>query len=66
MSRKVNGTYYTKEQAGYAKKYLKNFDEIRIRVPKGEKEALYQEINKRGYESMNQFVREAIYFFLDQ
>ena len=66
MSRKVNGKYYTKEQAEYSKKYLHNFDEIRIRIPKGEKAELYKEIKKRGYTSMNQFVQDAIHYFLQQ
>ena len=66
MSKKVNGKYYSPEQAAYAKKYLRNFDEIRIRIPKGEKAELYKEIKKHGYTSMNQFVQDAIQYFLQQ
>jgi|GEM_PF-6858389 len=48
---------YNKE---HAKNYLEKFDEIKIRVPKGEKEKLKLFIEEVGYISMNQFIVDAI------
>lgn len=45
------------------KKYLATLDEIRIRVPKGQKEELKAFIEDCGYSSMNQFVVDAIEFY---
>jgi hypothetical protein len=44
-------------------KYLAKLDEIRTRVPMGEKEKLAQFVEECGYPSMNQFVRDAIEFY---
>ena len=43
--------------------YLAKLDEIRTRVPKGEKEKLSKFVEECGYPSMNQFVKDAIEFY---
>ena len=48
-----------KKQLEYAKEYLKNFDEIKIRVPKGEKERIRLHAEGNGG-SMNAFIIRAI------
>jgi len=53
------GAQYTKAQAESAKKYLSNFDEIRIRIPKGKKEE-YKQMAKAEGKSLNQFVIDCI------
>ena len=51
---------YTKAQARSAKKYLKEtVEDVRIRVPKGQKAVIKAHADKNG-ESMNQFVIRAI------
>ena len=50
------GGQYTKAQAAAAKKYQKQFDEIKIRVPKGEKEEWQAFVHECGFSSMNEFV----------
>ncbi len=51
---------YTEAQAKAAKKYLKeSVEDIRIRVPKGQKEVVKSHSDKMG-ESMNSFVIRAI------
>ena len=47
---------YNKE---YAKKYLDKLDEIKIRLPKGEKEKIRAYAESRG-ESVNGFIARAI------
>ena len=48
---------YNKE---YAKKYLGKLDEIRIRLPKGEKDTIKAHAESMG-ESTNAFITRAIY-----
>ena len=51
---------YTEVQARSAKKYLKEtVEDVRIRVPKGQKAVIKAHADKNG-ESMNQFVIRAI------
>lgn len=51
---------YTEAQARSAKKYLKEtVEDVRIRVPKGQKAVIKAHADKNG-ESMNQFVIRAI------
>jgi predicted HicB family RNase H-like nuclease len=45
----------SKKQLGYAKKYLQKFDEIKIRVPEGEKEKI-QAYAKANGESVNAYI----------
>lgn len=47
------------KQLEYAKKYLKNLDEIRVRVPKGERDKIKEYAESKG-ESMNGFIVRAI------
>lgn len=47
---------YNKE---YAKKYLDKLDEIKLRLPKGEKEKIRAHAESRG-ESVNAFIARAI------
>lgn len=59
MSDKKKGRY-TEAQAKAAKKYLKeSVDDVRIRVPKGQKAVIKDHAEKQG-ESMNAFVIRAI------
>lgn len=42
-------------------KYLKNnFDDIKIRVPKGEREEYKKRVTLLGYESFNKFIIDAV------
>ena len=50
------GGQYTKAQAAAAKKYHNQFDEIKIRVPKGEKEEWQAFVRDCGFPSMNEFI----------
>ena len=50
------GDKYTKAQAAAAKKYHERFDEIKIRVPKGEKEEWQAFVHECGFSSMNEFI----------
>lgn len=45
------------------KKYLATLDEIRIRMPKGQKDELKAFVEDCGYTSMNQFVVDAIEYY---
>lgn len=54
------GGQYTKAQAAAAKKYQKQFDEIKIRVPKGEKEEWQAFVHECGFASMNDFIIKAM------
>lgn len=47
---------YNKE---YAKKYLDKLDEIKLRLPKGDKEKIRAHAESRG-ESLNAFIARAI------
>lgn len=42
----------------------KAYDQLLIRMPKGNKQELRKEVEAAGYESVNQFVIEAIEFYL--
>ena len=58
--RKEGKSRYTEAQARSAKKYLKEtVEDVRIRVPKGQKAVIKAHADKNG-ESMNQFVIRAI------
>ena len=52
-------TKTSKKQLEYANNYLKKFDEIKIRVPKGKKEIIKNHADSMG-ESMNAFIDRAI------
>lgn len=54
------GSQYTKAQAAAAKKYHQQFDEIKIRVPKGGKEEWQAFVHECGFPSMNDFVIQAM------
>lgn len=54
------GGKYTNTQAAAAKKYHKRFDEIKIRVPKGEKEEWQAFVHECGFTSMNDFIIQAM------
>ncbi|MBE5895350.1 MAG: hypothetical protein E7285_06750 [Lachnospiraceae bacterium] len=58
--------YYTPKQAEYAKKYLKNFDEIKIRVPKGDKQIYMDQANQLGYSSFNSFAIAAMNDYIER
>lgn len=49
------GAEYTKSQANASLKYLKGFDEIKVRVQKGKKDE-YRKIAESEGKSLNQFV----------
>lgn len=49
----------SEKQLGYAKKYQSNFDDIKIRVPKGTREEWRTEAEKRE-KSLNQFVIDCV------
>ena len=52
-------TYYTESQKRAAQKYLSGLDEIRIRLPKGQKAEIKAAADASG-ESMNEFILTAI------
>ena len=54
------GGKYTNTQAAAAKKYHQRFDEIKIRVPKGEKEEWQAFVHECGFTSMNEFIIKAM------
>ena len=45
------------------KKYLATLDEIRIRMPKGERDKLKAFVEEYGFVSMNQFVVDAMEYY---
>lgn len=45
------------------KKYLAKLDEIRIRMPKGEKDKLKAFVEEYGFVSVNQFVVDAMEYY---
>jgi predicted HicB family RNase H-like nuclease len=47
------------KQLEYAKNYFKKFDDIKVRVPKGDKDK-YKTIAEQHGTSLNQFVIDAI------
>lgn len=49
------GATYTKAQAKASAEYLKKFDEIRIRVPKGKKAEYMKQAEAEG-KSLNQYI----------
>lgn len=50
-----------KSQMKATAKYVKNhYDDIKLRVAKGERERLKQEITLLGYDSLNRFIVDAI------
>lgn len=52
---------YTEARKKATSKYVKkNLDDIKIRVPKGEKEIYHQMAKKLGYSSFNKFVIQAM------
>ena len=53
------GKKYTKAQAMASVEYLKKFDEIKIRVPKGKKETYKQMAEAEG-KSLNKFIIDKI------
>lgn len=59
--REVNymGSSYTASQRKAAEKYLATLDEIKIRLPKGQKEKIRAHAESRG-ESVNAFIQRAI------
>lgn len=57
--KEIQSQYYTEAQARASKKYLENFDEIRIRVPKGKKDE-YKALAESEGKSMNQFIIDKI------
>lgn len=48
-----------KKQLEYASNYLKKFDEIKVRVPKGEKEE-FQELARRKGKSLNALIYDLL------
>lgn len=53
------GGKYTKAQAAASAKYLKDLDEIRVRMPKGQKDIVKSHAKNCG-ESVNKFINRAI------
>lgn len=49
----------SKKQLGYAKKYQSNFDDIKIRVPKGKREE-YKKAAEAAGKSLNQYIIDKI------
>lgn len=48
-----------KKQLGYAKKYQSKFDDIKVRVPQGDRERWRSEADNRG-KSLNQFIIDSV------
>ena len=55
----------TEAQLRASKKYHQKFDDLRIRVPAGEKEIIEKHAASKG-ESVNSFVRRAIALAMEQ
>jgi len=53
----VSPTY--EQNKDYAKRYLAKFDEVRVRIPAGQK-AVWQEAATTAGESVNQYVIRAV------
>ena len=47
------------KQLEYNKKYLSKFDDVKIRIPKGDRDRWRNEAEKRG-KSLNQFVIDSV------
>lgn len=59
--KEVQGMAYTEANKKATIKYMKNnLDDIKIRVPKGRREELKEEVKALGFTSFNSFVVEAI------
>ena len=55
------GSKYTEAQKKASQKYMaNNLDEIKVRVPKGEKEVIKQHADKHDNGSVNAFIQRAI------
>lgn len=50
------GSKYTAAQAKATKKHLEKFDEIKIRVPAGDKEKYFNDAQINGFTSFNKYV----------
>ena len=50
---------YTEAQAKATREYLKNLDEIKLRIPKGKKEE-YKRMAEAAGKSLNQFIIDKI------
>lgn len=50
---------YTAAQAAASKKYLEKFDEIRIRLPKGQKDEIKRKAAAEG-KSINEYIKSRI------
>lgn len=61
-----NGKYYNEKQAEYAKKYLKNFEKIEIRVPQGDKKMYHEQMTKLGYTTWTRFIIDAMDYFISK
>ncbi len=48
------------------KRYLQKFDDIKIRVPAGERGVLKDHVHQLGYASFNAFVIDAIHEKIDR
>lgn len=53
------GSSYTASQRKAAEKYLSTLDEIKLRLPKGQKDVIRAHAESRG-ESVNAFIQRAI------
>ena len=53
------GAQYTKAQAAASRRHLEKLDEIKLRVPKGKREAYKQQAEAEG-KSLNQFIIDCI------
>lgn len=66
MSKKdENGKYYNEKQALYAKKYRAKFNEIKVRVPLGDKKEYQKMMRLLGYTSMNKFIVDAMNYYIE-
>lgn len=57
------GAKYTAAQAKAAKKHLENFDQITVRLPKGEREEWKAFVEYCHYGSMNEFIVHAMEYY---
>ena len=56
--------WYTETAAKATRKYLQKFEEIKIRVPKGDKD-YYKAAADRAGESLNQFTIRALNYLIE-
>ena len=59
-----NKTWYNESTAKASKKYCAKFDDIKIRVPKGDKD-YYKAAADRAGESLNQFTIRALNYLIE-